>query len=579
MLRGFRWQFLALIISVALFAISFASRPDETNPPVITATAAPSATPLPVATALPVAAGIATPIPAAADTTIIGYREGLVGSVQRLNPLLAALNPVDADITSLIFEGLTGINSHGEIEGRLALEWVGSFDGLEYVFVLRDDILWQDGVPFTAADVVYTMSLLSSPDFPGLPQLGAFWRTVETQQIDDYHVRFRLAQPLATFPEMLRIGIVPYHVLQGTTADQLATHPFNLTPIGTGPYQLEALRAADNKIRIVDLRAAPVYQQRSQSYEIERFSFHLYDSFDQLASALYSAEIDGYASASRSERQALLNLQGVVNIHSTYAPATGILIFNWVNEDFPVFREQRVRQALATGLQRSSLVERHLFNAAVVADSPFLPLSWSYDYDAYEIMWPNYDPAAAIEVLDRAQIPDKPEGDESTTLFNFTIMTIDDPALTSMAEEIAVQWRLLNLGVSVESVNAEIYQARLESAQFDVALVELSKRGSADPDVYSFWHQGQYPDGQNYGGVDDRAISEALERARRDVNGTNRSIHYHNFQSEFVDKAIAIPLYYPLYSYAVNVNVTGIQLGFIGSPADRFVTLVDWRVQ
>ncbi len=68
-------------------------------------------------------------------------------------------------------------------------------------------MLWQDGVPFTAADVIYTMSLLRSPDFPGDPELGAFWRTVETEQLGDNLIRFRLAQPLGNFLDRLQIGI------------------------------------------------------------------------------------------------------------------------------------------------------------------------------------------------------------------------------------------------------------------------------------------------------------------------------------------------------------------------------------
>jgi len=42
------------------------------------------------------------------------------GRDSQLNPLLAVYNPVDRDITSLIFEGLTATNAYGEIEPRLA---------------------------------------------------------------------------------------------------------------------------------------------------------------------------------------------------------------------------------------------------------------------------------------------------------------------------------------------------------------------------------------------------------------------------------------------------------------------------
>jgi peptide/nickel transport system substrate-binding protein len=118
----------------------------------------------------------------------------------------------------------------------------------------------------------------------------------------------------------------------------------------------------------------------------------------------------------------------------------------------------------------------------------------------------------------------------------------------------------------------------LESGDFDAALVELSLGDSADPDVYDFWHQGQYPDGKNYGGVSDRLISELLERARQDVSGINRAEFYRQFQQEFVERAIAIPMYYPLYTYATSARVDGVQLGFIGTPSDRFRNIGDWII-
>jgi peptide/nickel transport system substrate-binding protein len=598
MLRGFRWQFLALLMALAIFIIALTTRtppvnitPPEPTPPV---DAVGVADDLQEATSTP-ADVQPLPSPVLVDIAQPGiptYREALVGSVQRLNPLLAGLNPADRDITALIFEGLTQINEYGEPYPALAQEWVVSFDGLEYVVTLRDDVLWQDGTPFTAADVVYTMSILSSSDFPGPHKLGEFWRTVETERINDHLVRFRLAQPLGSFPEALRIGILPYHALQGTTAAQIASHPFNLTPIGTGPYQLEALGVVDGEIRVIDLRAAPVYRQRPEGetgYALERISFRLYDTFEDTLEALRSGEVDGYAARDQMERLPLLNLAGLYIPHTTFEPTVGMVIFNWVNEDFPVFRVQRVRQALETGLNRSSIIERHLLNLAVRADSPLPPLSWGYNGD---LIWPNYDQGVARELLRTASIPQRrqPEDDpesteevieqpESDALFAFTILTLDSPALVNVAQEIASQWSQLDVEVSIEAVDVETYRRRLESADFDAALAELSKEGSADPDLYIFWHEGQYPDGQNYGGANDRTISEALENARRDHSGTNRAIHYRRFQQEFVSRAIAIPLYYPLYTYVVSPRVTGVQLGFIGSPADRFMTIRDWRME
>jgi peptide/nickel transport system substrate-binding protein len=587
MLRGIRWQLFVLVMAAGLFAIALVNSRDEPAPVVPTSLPPTATTVASLPTAAPAtraAPGQPTPRPVVNIQTgddVVTYREALVGSIQRLNPLLADLNPVDHDITSLIFEGLTRTDVHGEPTPDLAANWVISSDGLEYIIKLRQDVLWQDGVPFNADDVMYTMSLLQSPDFPGPADLGQFWRTVEVEKLDTYLVRFRLTQPLGSFLDALRIGILPEHALRGTTAAHLAGHPFNGTPIGTGPYQLEALRSEDgSRVQIVDLRVAPVYRQRPEGkngYRLERVRFQLFDSFDAALAALRDGEVDGLAASNRTERGALMGVPNV-NIDTALESSVGMVIFNWAKEGTRYFREIRLRQALQMGLDRNSIIQRLMSTLAVPANSPLVPGSWAYSAD---LPWPKPDVSGARALMQNAKLPTPsadaaPEGAGGP--LSFHILTPNDPTLVNVVNEIAAQWSQLNISVSADPVDTATYLKRLDDGDFDAALVELSLGSSADPDVYHFWDQGQYPDGYNYGGMDDRRISEELERARRDPSGINRAIRYQNFQREFVERAIALPLYYPLYTYAVASDVTGVQLGFIGSPASRFATIQDWTI-
>lgn len=597
MFRGFRWQIIALLTAAVLFAISLSTRTTEppapptaapTQPPTATTAAQP-----PTTTPPPAVSDAAVPTPNPFPDGVITFREALIGQVGRLNPLFANLNPVDRDITSLIFEGLTRTNQYGEPEPALAASWIISSDGLEYIVSLREDVLWQDGIPFNADDVVYTMSILRSPDFPGDPDLGRFWRTVETEKLDTYLVRFRLTQPLGNFLDALRIGILPVHALEGIGAAQLASHPFNLSPIGTGAYQLEALRSGDGTtIDAVDLRVAPVYRQRPEGangYAIARMRFVLFGTFEAAIGALETGAVDGLSARERGDRMPLLQAAASrpLSIYSAIQAELGALIFNWAGENTSYFRDQRVRVALQAGIDRASAVERRLTNLAIPADSPIMLGSWAYLPD---LPWEAYNPDLARGLLstaaERAASTDEAAATEeataeaaSTALFEFVVLTPDDPALIELAQEIANQWAQLGLSVSVSREDLETYQRRLDEGNFAVALVELSLGDSADPDVYAFWHEGQHPDGKNYGGVSDRAISEALERARQAASGINRIELYHQFQRDFADRAIAIPLYYPLYTYVTSDRVEGVQLGFIGSPENRFLNLADWTVQ
>lgn len=267
-MQQYRWQWLAFLGAVLIFVLALFSRMTTsstlpTPPPteLVESPAPPDVTPQPTSETTSSVTLATEPMSPPIDE-IPTFREALVGNVQRINPLYAALNPVDADISALIFEGLVRINEFGEPAPNLAESWVISRDALEYVFTLRTDVRWQDGIPFSAKDVVYTMSLLSDPDFDGLSEMGAFWRTVETTALNERTVRFRLTQPLAPFLTTLTVGILPEHALSGTTAADLASHPFMLTPIGPvptnwRPYALMITSASHKLTCVVRLSTVP----------------------------------------------------------------------------------------------------------------------------------------------------------------------------------------------------------------------------------------------------------------------------------------------------------------------------------
>lgn len=604
-MRGFRWQFMAFVLSLLVFMVALGTRllapaplPPSPTPDVavlqVDSTSQaqqPSATP----SMIPPAIMQSTAIPAVTvpdiDDGVTTYTEALIGEVTRLNPILAQRNPVENDITNLIFDSLITINTFGEPVGELARRWVVSRDGLEYVFTLRNDVLWHDGTPFNADDVVYTMGLLSDPAFPGAPEIGRFWQTVEVQKLNEQTVRFRLTQPLSSFLTKLTIGILPEHALRGTTAQHIAQHPFNLTPVGTGPYQLESLASFDGtRIDAVNLRVAPVYRQRTEGQRplaMQRVRFRLVNNFDEAYQLLQNGAVDGFAARQMSQRQPLIDLTNV-EVHTAVAPAVGMLIYNWDESrnvettddteseplDIRFFSDPRARRALQTGLNRITPVETRLANQAVVADSPLLLNTWAYA----ALEWPEPDPLQAFSQLSTANIRTPAiaatEGDPDV-FHRFNLLVRDEPALIGLAQEIAAQWQVIGLDVTVEFEPPDVYQARLQSGDFDTAIVELPL--GTDPDVYAYWHIGQVPpDGLNYGHAADDRISEALQLARRDQNGLNRINLYRNFQQLFIDRAIALPLYYPLFTYAVRDNVEGVQLGFISSPEDRFRTIGEW---
>jgi peptide/nickel transport system substrate-binding protein len=533
---------------------------------------------------------VSSPVAQAQPALPVELHEGLVGQINKLNPLFAEYNPVDEDLTSLIYEGLTSINQYGEVVPRLAERWVVSSDGLDYVFYLRRDVLWQDGLPFTSADVAYTFRTIRSRDFPGDPLLRDFWRTVEIQVLDDYTLRFRLVQPLASFPERLRQGILPLHALDGAPIASLDTHPFNLSPIGTGPYQIETLLAEGGQITGISLRVAPNFRLRpegQQGYALDRIVFRTYPTWAAALEAYQNGQINSLGVAPLDQLEALRAIPNLAQ-HTTTAPRMGALIFNYQRDDLHYLRDARFRQALELTTDRTGSILRALGGRAVPASSPILPTSWAYNPSAIALD-PNLDEARRLFGLvsfEPYQPPTPESQSEEATQEapapveqrrNLRVMVFNDPGVAGVAFEVVNQWANL-LPVELDLVeDYATYLSRLQNGDFDVALVEFSFAPKADPDPFVFWHTAQYQIGQNFGGMPDNFLSNLLLQARTTPDNLLRKQFYDEFQLSFLNTVAGIVLYNPLFVYVTDRQLQGVQLDFISTPSDRFRTIHQWR--
>jgi peptide/nickel transport system substrate-binding protein len=138
-------------------------------------------------------------------------------------------------VAGKIYEALLIYDKDLTPQPWLAKEFEISDDGLTYTFHLQENVLWHDGEPFTAHDVVFT-----TRDF--LPEVHprastSFAHAESIEALDDHTVQFTLSQPFSPFIyafELSSAPIVPAHLYEGT---EFRTNPNNETPIGTGPFK------------------------------------------------------------------------------------------------------------------------------------------------------------------------------------------------------------------------------------------------------------------------------------------------------------------------------------------------------
>jgi peptide/nickel transport system substrate-binding protein len=265
-------------------------------------------------------------------------------------------------------------------------------------------------------------------------------------------------------------------------------------------------------------------------------------------------------------------------VYTARRPELSMVMFNLNTPDAEFFKDVKVRRALLLGLNRQWIVDRLLRGQAAVSDGPILPGTWAY-YDGLKRV--DYDREAATALLKEAGYTLAGEGDvvrkNGDLALRFTLTYPDSELHRQVAEYLRDSWSALGAQVELEGLTYDqMIRERLEPRSYQAALVDMNLSRSPDPDPYPFWDQAQVVVGQNYTQWDHRVASEYLEQARITVNMAERARLYRNFQIIFTQELPALPLYYPMYTYAVSRDVQGVRMGPLFDEADRFSGVSDW---
>ena len=549
-MKKLRWPLLIAILALAAISILLISqKPDNLQP-------------------------IAVPVVQPAEGGI--YSEGLIGTFMRLNPMLDYYNEADRAVDRLIFSGMLRIDDRGLPQADLATSWGISRDGMIYNFSINPDAVWHDGQPVTSDDVIFTIQMMSSEDSPIPNDIRQFWQQIEIIRLDDKTLQFKLPEPFAPFLDYLTFGVLPSHLLGDLTVADMVNDPFNLQPVGSGPYSFDHLITEEGQISGVVLSAFKDYYL--QGAFIDQIAFRYYQDAGAAYAAYKAGDVGGLGDVTQDILPEVLTEEGL-NLYTTRLPAMTLLYLNLDDPQVTFFQDVNIRQALMQGLNRQALVDNLLDGQAILADGPIFPGTWAY-YDGIEHY--SYTPDQAIALLREAGFTLPATGgdvrtNEDGTQLSFKLLYPDDDEHTDLANAIQRDWIKLGVKVTLTALPYDqLVSEHLDTRNYQAALVDLNLSRSPDPDPYPFWHQTQITSGQNYSKWDDRQASEYLEQARITTHLEERSRLYNNFQVRWSQELPAIPLFYPVYTYAVSSDVQGVSIGPIFDPSDRFNHVTNW---
>ena len=498
------------------------------------------------------------------------YLEAVVGVPSNVNPLYAAFNDVDKDLTALIFSGLTRLGPDGTVLPDLAAGWDVSPDARSYTFRLRRGVTWHDGAPLTADDVVFTCEALRDPDFRGEPSLGLFWQQVSCTKLDELTVRFELPQPLAPFPAYTTIGILPKHKLEGLAAEGLFLSPFNERPIGTGPFMLTYM---DTQRAV--LTSNPTYLGGEPF--IAELELRFFPDYTTAAAAFQEHHVQGLLMGPEAPPadQALLDDEGGLQ-HLVIRRNSYTLLF--LNTRAAFLDDKVVRQAILYALDRPTLLTSTLDGRADLADSPIVPGTWAYSEDIRKY---DYDPQQARALLENDGWKPNSQGmlEKDGQELTLALLTDADTARASIGQEIVRQLGEVGIHATQETKGGTaLVREFLLPRRFQMALYGWDQ--GPDPDPYSAWHSSQVREqGFNLAGFSDQRLDEVLSEARQTSDQERRRTLYSEFQQIFAEEVPSILLFYPLYHYYVRDDVKGISLGVLFDPSSRFAGADEWYIK
>ncbi len=495
------------------------------------------------------------------------YVEGVVGANSKVNPLFVYQNEVDRDIATLVFSGLTRLSGDGTPEPALAESWDVSSDGRTYTFNLRSGVTWHTGIEFTAADVVFTYNMLGDPALQGDPDQAQLWQSIDCLAGDPRTVTCELPEPFAPFLSYASTGILPKHILEAVTAPNMLDDPFNLAPVGTGPYRLtrmdgvHALLVANEEYYL----GVPA---------IEEIEIRFFPTVSSAAAGIVRAEIDGLLVDLTIDPQDFLTLEGVEGVerHPFSRSAYTSLYLN--NREMPL-NDHFVREAIAHAVDVEAIIAELLGDRGLLAVTPIAPGTWAYS----DVNAPELELGLARNLLDAGGW-DLPPGEtvrrRNNVELRFSLMTDQDPLRGAIAD--AISENLAEVGIEavvVREASNSLVTDFLIPREYQAAIFGWDP--GADPDPYPAWHSSQaMGDGRNLAAYTSDEADAIMEAARQTMALEARRDLYAQFQELFVQDVPSVPLYYPVYTYFVSSGVDGIQTGVLFTPASRFANVHEW---
>jgi len=541
------------------------------------------------------------------------YTEGFQTGIFRVNPVYADLNEADRDVSKLVFRGLTKYNPETQaIVGDMA-DITVSEDKLTYTFEIKDNIKFHDGEILDADDVIFTFqTLIQNPELQN-PILRANFEGVEITKISDMAVEFVLTAPNSFFITNTTVGVLPEHILSEVPIYDLFNHEFNFSPVGTGPYKVMTPLNTNMKgvTQIVLERFDEFYGELPEISQVRFFGYptkqDLIDNIDTL-NAIPKVTEEIIEAVNEDPR------------FSMYGYSLPQYFAVFINMDNQVLKSEKVREALQQSIYKDAFLD--IMPNTIRVETPVMSLDQDdYRYTAnlgdaretlYDAGWIKFTPGEEVETeedeITDVSADEEVEEDESpeVTDTEITEEVVEEETEVIMRKNAAgtllelrlvarlypegsykynetqtvinylqENWQKAGFKINIELYDATTLQEKIAARDYDLLL--FGQGLGYNLDLYGYWHSTQAGEGGlNLSNYESFAVDTMIEQIRETFDEEEKESLLDKMAAIIQEDIPAIFLYRPVYYYASDNKVQGINLDDLAFTSDRFCRINEW---
>lgn len=404
------------------------------------------------------------------------------------------------------------------------------------LFHLRKGVKWHDSKPFTAKDVKFTYeSIIDNSNRS--PRTSDFEPIKSLEIIDNYTVKVIYKRLFSPAIYSWSMGIIPEHLLNKAALEKEALKKgrnpseytirdsdFNRNPIGLGPFKFKEWKS-DQYIRMIRnedyWESPPNYEE----YILRIIPDMLTQEMDFYAGAVDIYEAQAHQVARLKENERFQNFSGLSRSY-TY------IGYNMRRE---LFKDKRVRQALAMAVNIPEIIEYLLYGEGEQTTSPFLKQS---DYYNKEVIPLPYDPQKSLKILEEVGWKKNQEGwlEKDGQLLQFNLITNSGnpyrEAILTIAQN---SWEKIGIKVNADRVEWAVFLDKyIDQGNFDAVILGWSM--SIDPDLFQLWHSSQsHPYELNFVGYSNPLADDLIIKIREEYDKEKQIQYCHQLHKIIYD--------------------------------------------